>query len=148
MCPQMSEVAKSTKTVAGCGVSLGIYAKSITPPHLGGVARAAIQKNRADRYELLSVARRVFSAAGKRAGLVYGHDYCKTAKCRYISHGQGVGVHKSNLHKSAFIPAWSPAAGSGIALCAGQRSKNGGARRSPQLSNGPTTKACSLSWSR
>ena len=48
------------------------------------------------------MARRVFSAAGKRAGLVYGHDYCKTAKCRYISHGQGVGVHKSNLHKSAF----------------------------------------------
>lgn len=102
MCPQMSEVAKSTKTAFECGASLGIYAKSITPPHLGGVARAAIQKNRADRYELLSVARRIFSAAGKRAGLVYGHDYCKTAKCRYISHGQGVGVHKSNLHKSAF----------------------------------------------
>lgn len=81
---------------------LGIYAKSITPPLLGGSARAEIQKNRAERYALLAVARRVFSAAGKRAGLAYGHDYCKTAKCRYISHGQQVAVHKSRKHQSAF----------------------------------------------
>lgn len=82
--------------------TLGIYAKSIYPPPSGGPARAAIQKNRADRYALLSTARRVFSAAGKRSGLVYGHDYCKTAKCKFISHGQGVGVHKSHQHNGAF----------------------------------------------
>ena len=98
----MVEVSKFTETAGEAGAPLGIYAKSITPPLLGGSARAAIQKNRAERYALLAVARRVFSAAGRRAGLVYGHDYCKTAKCRYISHGQGVGVHHSKLHKGAF----------------------------------------------
>ena len=97
----MTDSPQSLKTGAGRS-PLGIYAKSITPPFLEGSERAVIQKNRAERYELLSVARRVFSAAGKRAGLVYGHDYCKTAKCRYISHGQAVAVHKSKLHKSAF----------------------------------------------
>ena len=86
----------------GDGSHLGIYAKSITPPPPGGPARAAIQKNRADRYALLSSARRIFSAAGRRAGLVYGHDYCKTAKCKFISHGQAVGVHKSHQHNGAF----------------------------------------------
>lgn len=82
--------------------ALGIYAKSSTPPPSGAPVRSVLQKNRAERYALLSVARRVFSAAGKRSGLVYGHDYCKTAKCKFISHGQGVGVHKSHQHNGAF----------------------------------------------
>ena len=64
----MVEVSKFTETTSEAGASLGIYAKSITPPPLGGSARAAIQKNRAERYALLAVARRVFSAAGRRAG--------------------------------------------------------------------------------
>ena len=82
---------------------LGIYAKSITPPPLAAdLARLAIQKNRAERYELLAVARRLYLVAGNRAGLAYGHDYCRTAKCRYISHGQGVGVHKSKKYNGAF----------------------------------------------
>ena len=94
--------AQAQRAGAGEAANLGIYAKSSTPPPPGGAARAAIQKNRADRYALLSTARRVFSAAGKRSGLVYGHDYCKTAKCKFISHGQGVGVHKSHQHNGAF----------------------------------------------
>lgn len=95
--------AGAAPTTDGADLSpLGIYAKSITPPFSGDPARAAIQKNRAERYALLAVARRVFSAAGRRSGLYYGHDYCKTAKCRYISHGQGVGVNKSKKYNSAF----------------------------------------------
>ena len=100
--PPNTQTRSLNPQAAESGAPLGIYAKSITPPLLGGSARAAIQKNRAERYALLAVARRVFSSAGKRSGLVYGHDYCKTAKCRYVSHGQGVGVHKSHKHNGAF----------------------------------------------
>ena len=95
--------AQAQRAGAGEAADLGIYAKSFDPPpSKGGSPRAAIQKNRAERYALLSTARRIFSAAGRRAGLVYGHDYCKTAKCKFISHGQGVGVHKSHQHNGAF----------------------------------------------
>lgn len=81
---------------------LGTYAKSITPPPPAEPARAAIQKNRSERYALLDVARRLFIAAGKRSGLTYGHDYCATAKCRWISLGQGVCVHTSKKYQGAF----------------------------------------------
>ena len=104
VCPRMTEVANSTKTAAGCGVSLGIYAKSITP-NLGGVAGLQSQKNRADRYELLSVARRVFSAAGKRCRAGLWARLLQDCKVSLHQPRAGRRVYKSNLHKSAFIRA-------------------------------------------
>jgi len=61
-----------------------------------------MQATRAERYALLSAARRVFSAAGKRSGLTYGHDFHRTAKCKFIRVAHEVGVHKSKQHGSAF----------------------------------------------
>ena len=81
---------------------LGIYAKYITPPPLAPQKRAIVQGARAERYAMLASARRIFSAAGKRSGLAYGHDFHKTAKCRFITHGAGVSVHKSQQHGGAF----------------------------------------------
>ena len=62
-----------------------------------------MQATRAERYALLSAARRIFSAAGKRSGLQYGHDFHRTAKCKFIRYGKDVGVHKSKAHGSAFF---------------------------------------------
>jgi hypothetical protein len=45
------------------------------------------------RYALLSVARSLLSAEGRRQGLVWGHDYHRTAKCKSIVHGNEVGVY-------------------------------------------------------
>ena len=147
MCPQMSEVAKSTKTVAGCGVSLGIYAKSITPIW---VAWQGLQSRRIGRIDTSFYPWRAGSF--RRLASVQGWSTVTTTARRpsvaTSATGKALGSTSPTCTRAPFIPAWSPAAGSGIALCAGQRSKNGGARRSPQLSNGPTTKACSLSWSR
>jgi len=52
---------------------------------------------------LLSAARRIFSAAGKRSGLHYGHDFHRTAKCKFIRYGKDVGVHLSKAYGSAFF---------------------------------------------
>ena len=104
----------------GPASDLGRYAKSITPPLSGHgfskksapgsaaakeeTARKAVQATRAQRYELLATARRIISAAGRRAGLQYGHDFHRTAKCKFIRHGgNGVGVHRSKAHGSAFF---------------------------------------------
>ena len=85
---------------------LGIYAKSATPPpsipQIGDTTKA-IQGLRAQRFELLSIARAVLSRAGKAAGLQWGHDFHATAKCKHITRGEGVGVHLANEHKKAFF---------------------------------------------
>lgn len=82
---------------------LGIYAKSITPPP-DGRQKAAVQATRAERYALLATARKVLSAAGRASGLQYGHDFHRTAKCKYIRHGgDQVGVHHAKDHGSAFF---------------------------------------------
>lgn len=112
--------------------NLGRYAKSSPPPLFspsagatpgpqgvaksvatGGADSAAgpspelrkkLQATRAERYALQATARRIVSAAGKRAGLQYGHDYHRVAKCKHIVHGsEGVGVHASQEHGSAFF---------------------------------------------
>lgn len=103
---------------------LGRYAKSATPPSLGRgfpnklaigsvgadsaeskkeTVRKAVQSLRAQRFELLSIARTVISRAGRAAGLDYGHDYHRTAKCKYITRGDGVGVHLAHEHSKAFF---------------------------------------------
>lgn len=98
---------------APAGGRLGIYTKSSTPPppllrspaaKTGGVdTRAPIRAARAERYELLATARKVLSAEGKRQGLVYGHDYHRTAKCRFIRcGGPSVEVHREKQTGAAF----------------------------------------------
>ena len=82
--------------------SLGTYAKSATPP-LSGEARKAVQTVRSQRYELLATARHILSCAGRAAGLTYGHDFHKTAKCKFVTRGEGVGVHLAPAHGSAFF---------------------------------------------
>lgn len=101
---------------------LGIYAKSSPPPPLVNVTGAAVGLDkpesllhiprlgdtlntiRAERYELLATARKVLSAAGRSAGLQYGHDFHRTAKCKWVTHGgDSVGVHKDNTHGKAFF---------------------------------------------
>lgn len=73
------------------------------PPPPAGPARAPLQVARAERYAMLSTSRRIFSAAGRRSGLVYGHDYHRTAKCRFVRvGGDTIGVHKSHQHGGAF----------------------------------------------
>jgi hypothetical protein len=93
---------------------LGTYAKSSPPSSKSGVVGVAgshaehektllLRSLRVERYELLAIARSVLSSAGKAAGLKYGHDLHRTAKCKYITHGAGVGVHKSKIHNKAFF---------------------------------------------
>jgi len=78
--------------------ALGSKAKSITPSS----DRRKIQEVRAQRYELLSVARKVFIEEGTKERLEHAANYHRTAKCRYIAHGGSVGVHRSKVHSSAF----------------------------------------------
>lgn len=98
---------------APAGGRLGIYTKSSTPPppllrppalKKGGVdTRAPIRAARAERYELLATARKVLSAEGLRQGLVYGHDYHRTAKCRFIRcGGPNVEIHREKQSGGAF----------------------------------------------
>lgn len=99
-----------TATGAGDGAGVGVGGEAAprdihelyNPPPPGQSARAPIQAARAERYAMLSTARRIFSAAGRSIGLVYGHDYHRTAKCRYVRCGTTVGVHKSEQHGGAF----------------------------------------------
>lgn len=84
------------------GPDLGIYAKYATPPLQDAPLRAKLQATRAERYVLLSAARRIFSAAGRRSGLKYGHDFHRTAKCKFVRVAPEVGVHQSRVHRSAF----------------------------------------------
>lgn len=93
---------RSATLVTAPRVSLGIYAKSATPP-LSGEARKQVQALRAERFELLATARRVLSRAGQAAGLEWGHDIHATAKCKYVMRAQAVGVHLANEQKKAFF---------------------------------------------
>lgn len=108
-----SAVPVGTGGSAPVGGSLGIYTKSSTPPppllrppvaKKGGVdTRAPIRAARAERYELLATARKVLSAEGLRQGLVYGHDYHRTAKCRFIRcGGPNVEIHREKQSGGAF----------------------------------------------
>lgn len=109
------ETILQSSVTPGDGVAgpLGIYTKSSTPPppllrppapKKGGVdTRAPIRAARAERYELLATARKVLSAEGLRQGLVYGHDYHRTAKCRFIRcGGPNVEIHREKQSGGAF----------------------------------------------
>lgn len=95
---------------AGEAGPLGIYTKSSTPPpplllkpRGAGDAREPIRAARAERYALLSTARKVLSAEGLRQGLPYGHDYHRTAKCRFVRcAGPNVEVHREKQTGGAF----------------------------------------------
>lgn len=95
-------VAAAPRLATPPGGPLGTYAKSATPP-LSVEGRKAVQGLRAQRFELLATARMIFRRAGLAAGLQYGHDLHRTAKCKFITRGQGVGVHLATEHKSAFF---------------------------------------------
>lgn len=77
---------------------LGIYAKSASP----SPADEKIRLLRAVRYHHLAVARELFVAEGRKAGLQYAHDYAKTAKCLHVRRDSAVSVHHSTEHGSAF----------------------------------------------
>lgn len=85
---------------------LGTYASSITPhPAVKHSARGrdVIATNRAERYRLLSVARSLLVAAGRRAGIEYPHNYHRTAKCKFIQRGSDyVSVYIAPEHGAAF----------------------------------------------
>lgn len=96
---------RNPETVGVVPSPLGRYAKSSTPPptpELSAEARGKIQTLRAQRYELQATARFVLSNAGRAAGLEYGHDYHRTAKCSHVTRGSGVGVHLASVQKKAF----------------------------------------------
>lgn len=78
---------------------LGKYTKSATPPD---DLREKLQANRVERYELLASARALFLGEGKRAGMLYPHDFHRTAKCKHVTVAGAVGVHASREHGSAF----------------------------------------------
>jgi hypothetical protein len=91
----------------GPAFPLGTYAKSIDPPPLsraGGGADSGETKKivRSERYFLLNSARYLLLNAGKKAGLQHPANYHRTAKCKHVRHGDGIGVHMGE-HKSAFF---------------------------------------------
>ena len=65
--------------------------------------RKSIQTTRAERYFLQSSARSLLLQAGKKAGLLHPANYHRTAKCKHVRHGDAVGVHLAQEHKSAFF---------------------------------------------
>ena len=85
----------------GATAPLGKYAKSSPPPSLPQDDRAKLRATRAERYRLLSGARAIFLWAGRQAGLEHPGNFHRTAKCRYVPHGQ-VGVWRSQAHAGAF----------------------------------------------
>lgn len=105
----MQNTEKSPGITARVPSPLGIYAKSSPPPLSELEIRAKKQATRADRYYLLSTARKVFSAAGRASGLEYGHDYHRTAQCKFVRVAHQVGLHKSRAHGAAFY--------TGLATC-------------------------------
>lgn len=92
-----STVGRDPKATTG---PLGKYTKSATPPSVD--LREKLQVNRVERYELLASARALFLYEGKQAGLLYPHDWHRTAKCKHVTVAGGVGVHASREHGSAF----------------------------------------------
>lgn len=106
--PQHSQGKTGTSPTAaageknGPGRSLGYTRNLLHPPTPQD--RTPHREARAQRFELLATARTVLSAAGRRAGLQYGHDLHRTAKCRYIRRSAAglVGVHMDRAHAAAF----------------------------------------------
>lgn len=72
---------------------LGINTLSSSPP---------VENGRAERYRLLSEARRIFCEQGKADKLEYPQNYHRTAKCIYSRFGEKVGINKSSQHKKTF----------------------------------------------
>lgn len=93
------------------GVLLGIYPESSTPPPSApalavlSVKADEVKANkrglRIERFRLLSLARNIFVNAGIAKGLMYPHNFHRTAKCCYIPHGD-IQVHHAAQHGSAF----------------------------------------------
>lgn len=88
--------------MTAAGGRLGTYAKSVYPPPPDD-ARAVVRRLRADRFELLATARRILTAAGRSAGLQWGHDIHRTAKCKHVMRSAAVGVHLAPEHRAAFF---------------------------------------------
>ena len=98
MLPQANAGAALPSLPSSEAGGLGIYAKSASP----SPAEEKIRLLRADRYRHLAVARELFVAEGRKAGLQYAHDYAKTAKCLHVRRDSAVSVHHSIEHGSAF----------------------------------------------
>lgn len=90
--------APARRDTGGRRAHLGKYAKSITPP----ADRLKIQASRAERYQLLATARGLFIHEGEREGLEHSLNWHRTAKCKWVMHGQAVGIHASCEHAGAF----------------------------------------------
>lgn len=94
--------------VPQAAASLGTYASSITPCPSDAAKpdtreRDIIATNRAERYRLLSAARTILVAAGRRAGIDYPHNFHRTAKCKFIQRGSDdVSVYIAPAHGAAF----------------------------------------------
>lgn len=86
--------------------ALGNNTKSISARKLDVVS---IRKNRAERYEIQSLAREIFYVEGVKEKLEYPQNYHRTCKCLYTRRGDGVTIHKSVEHKRAFY--------SNLAIC-------------------------------
>ncbi len=89
---------------APAGGRLGKYAPSFTPHAGTGIDpdRKKIQATRAERYQLLAMARALLLQEGKKAGLLHPGNYHSTAKCRHVTRSRMVGIHVSKEHKGAF----------------------------------------------
>ena len=98
MLPQANAGAALPSLPSSEAGGLGIYAKSASP----SPADEKIRLLRAVRYHHLAVARELFVAEGRKAGLQYAHDYAKTAKCLHVRRDSAVSVHHSIEHGSAF----------------------------------------------
>lgn len=96
--------AGGSEPTAPEGGRLGKYAPSSTPPtrEARDVDRKKIQATRAERYQLLAMARALLLQEGKKAGLLYPGNYHSTAKCRHVTRSRFVGVHASKDHRGAF----------------------------------------------
>lgn len=94
----MSHTVEAHADLRPARAALGTYAKSITPPR----DQRKIRGLRAERFELLSAARTLLLGRGHSLGLEHPHNYHRTAKCKWITHGGSVGVHASQEHASAF----------------------------------------------
>lgn len=74
--------------------TLGINTESSSPSE---------ENPRAERYKLLSEARRLFCSEGKREGLEYPQNFHKTAKCVYSRFGEFVKINKSTEFNKSFF---------------------------------------------
>lgn len=77
--------------------ALGIHAKSSPPPPVDGR-----RKVRAERFELLSVARDLLMAKGRAAKLEHPSDFHRTAACMHTPVGGLVAVLRGQQHGGAF----------------------------------------------